>query len=145
MGAEAIRELLRDMDLDSLARDLRAQMLGETSVQKRKKIVKRLKVIEAFLKSGNQPEWMILEGIPVIPPALRPLVPLDSGRFATSELNDLYRRVINRNNRLQKLILHRAPEVILRNEKRMLQEAVDALFDNGRRSKAIRGRGKRPL
>src|SRR5436309_3014295 len=120
-------------------------MLGETSVQKRKKIVKRLKVIEAFLKSGNQPDWMILEVVPVIPPELRPLVPLDGGRFATSDLNDLYRRVINRNNRLQKLILHRALEVILRNEKRMLQEAVDALFDNGRRSKAIRGRGKRPL
>src|ERR671918_1149814 len=145
MGAEAIRELLRDMDLDSLARDLRAQMLGETSVQKRKKIVKRLKVIEAFLKSGNQPDWMILEVVPVIPPELRPLVPLDGGRFATSDLNDLYRRVINRNNRLKKLMEMRAPEVILRNEKRMLQEAVDALFDNGRRSKAIRGRGKRPL
>src|SRR2546430_5995558 len=145
MGAEAIRELLRDMDLDSLARDLRAQMLGETSVQKRKKIVKRLKVIEAFLKSGNQPEWMILEVVPVIPPELRPLVPLDGGRFATSDLNDLYRRAINRNNRLQKLILHRAPEGILRDEQRMLQEAVDALFDNGRRSKASRGRGQRPL
>src|SRR5436190_423246 len=102
MGAEAIRELLRDMDLDSLARDLRAQMLGETSVQKRKKIVKRLRVIEAFLKSGNQPEWMILEVVPVIPPELRPLVPLDGGRFATSYLNDLYRRVINRNNRLKR-------------------------------------------
>src|SRR2546427_1589290 len=145
MGAEAIRELLRDMDLDSLARDLRAQMLGETSVQKRKKIVKRLKVIEAFLKSGNQPEWMILEVIPVIPPELRPLVPLDGGRFATSDLNDLYRRVINRNNRLKRLMDLKAPEIIIRNEKRMLQEAVDALFDNGRRSKAIRGRGKRPL
>ena len=114
-------------------------------------LLKRLKIVDAFRNSGdsgdmrNKPEWMILDVIPVIPPDLRPLVPLDGGRFATSDLNDLYRRVINRNNRLQKLIMHRAPEVILRNEKRMLQEAVDALFDNGRRSKAIRGRGKRPL
>src|SRR5213594_2008164 len=145
MGAEAIRELLRDMDLDSLARDLRAQMLGETSVQKRKKIVKRLKVIEAFLKSGNQPEWMILEVIPVIPPELRPLVPLDGGRFATSDLNDLYRRVINRNNRLKRLLELKAPEIIVRNEKRMLQEAVDSLLDNGRRGKAMTGANKRPL
>src|SRR5436309_5749467 len=121
MGAEAIRELLRDMDLDSLARDLRAQMLGETSVQKRQKIVKRLKVIEAFLKSGNQPDWMILEVVLVIPPELRPLVPLDGGRFATSDLNDLYRRVINRNNRLKRLMDLKAPEIIIRNEKRMLQ------------------------
>src|SRR5467141_4015446 len=145
MGAEAIRELLRDMDLDSLARDLRAQMLGESSVQKRKKIVKRLKVIEAFLKSGNQPEWMILEVLPVIPPELRPLVPLDGGRFATSDLNDLYRRVINRNNRLKRLMELRAPEIIIRNEKRMLQEAVDALFDNGRRGRVITGANNRPL
>src|ERR671935_1893453 len=145
MGAEAIRELLRDMDLDSLARDLRAQMLGETSVQKRKKIVKRLKVIEAFLKSGNQPDWMILEVVPVIPPELRPLVPLDGGRFATSDLNDLYRRVINRNNRLKRLMDLKAPDIIIRNEKRMLQEAVDALFDNGRRGRALRGPNKRPL
>ncbi len=145
MGAEAIRELLRDMDLDSLARDLRAQMLGETSIQKRKKIVKRLKVIEAFLKSGNQPEWMILEVIPVIPPELRPLVPLDGGRFATSDLNDLYRRVINRNNRLKRLMDLKAPEIIIRNEKRMLQEAVDALFDNGRRGRIITGPNNRPL
>src|SRR4026209_2639239 len=145
MGAEAIRELLRDMDLDSLARDLRAQMLGETSIQKRKKLVKRLKVIEAFLKSGNQPEWMILEVVPVIPPELRPLVPLDGGRFATSDLNDLYRRVINRNNRLKRLMELRAPDVIIRNEKRMLQEAVDALFDNGRRGRVITGANKRPL
>src|SRR3989449_4387315 len=114
-------------------------------------MLKRLKIVDAFRNSGNagearnNPVWMILDVVPVIPPDLRPLVPLDGGRFATSDLNDLYRRVINRNNRLQKLILHRAPEVILRNEKRMLQEAVDALFDNGRRSKAIRGRGKRPL
>src|SRR5262247_4011062 len=145
MGAEAIRELLRDMDLDALARDLRAQMLGETSVQKRKKIVKRLKVIEAFLKSGNQPDWMILEVVPVIPPELRPLVPLDGGRFATSDLNDLYRRVINRNNRLKRLIDLKAPEIIIRNEKRMLQEAVDALFDNGRRGRVITGPNNRPL
>src|SRR3977135_2692414 len=145
MGAEAIRELLRDMDLDSLARDLRAQMLGETSVQKRKKIVKRLKVIEAFLKSGNQPDWMILEVVPVIPPELRPLVPLDGGRFATSDLNDLYRRVINRNNSLKRLMELNAPEIIVRNEKRMLQEAVDGLFDNGRRGRAITGPNKRPL
>jgi len=145
MGAEAIRELLRDLDLDSLARDLRAQMLGETSVQKRKKIVKRLKVIEAFLKSGNQPDWMILEVVPVIPPELRPLVPLDGGRFATSDLNDLYRRVINRNNRLKRLMDLKAPEIIIRNEKRMLQEAVDALFDNGRRGRVITGPNNRPL
>src|SRR5438552_2298784 len=145
MGAEAIRELLRDMDLDSLARDLRAQMLGETSVQKRKKIVKRLKVIEAFLKSGTQPDWMILEVVPVIPPELRPLVPLDGGRFATSDLNDLYRRVINRNNRLKRLMDLKAPEIIIRNEKRMLQEAVDALFDNGRRGRVITGPNNRPL
>jgi DNA-directed RNA polymerase subunit beta' len=145
MGAEAIRELLRDLDLDALARDLRAQMLGETSVQKRKKTVKRLKVIEAFLKSGNQPDWMILEVIPVIPPELRPLVPLDGGRFATSDLNDLYRRVINRNNRLKRLMDLKAPEIIIRNEKRMLQEAVDALFDNGRRGRVITGPNNRPL
>src|SRR2546427_228705 len=124
---------------------------GETSQHRKKQQLKRLKIVDAFRNSGaagegrNDPRWMILDVIPVIPPDLRPLVPLDGGRFATSDLNDLYRRVINRNNRLQKLILHRAPEVILRNEKRMLQEAVDALFDNGRRSKAIRGRGKRPL
>src|SRR5213593_3296018 len=139
MGAEAIRELLRGLDLDSLARELRAQMSVETSAQKKKKIVKRLKVMEAFLKSGNQPEWMILEVLPVIPPELRPLVPLDGGRFATSDLNDLYRRVINRNNRLKRLMELRAPEIIIRNEKRMLQEAVDALFDNGRRGRVITG------
>ena len=124
---------------------------NETSQHRKKKMLKRLKIVDALPHSGDhgdepqRPEWMILDVIPVIPPDLRPLVPLDGGRFATSDLNDLYRRVINRNNRLKKLIEHRAPEVILRNEKRMLQEAVDALFDNGRRSKAIRGRGKRPL
>src|SRR4030081_2548595 len=145
MGADSIRELLRDLDLDSLARDLRAQMLGESSVQKRKKIVKRLKVIEAFLKSGNQPDWMILEVVPVIPPELRPLVPLDGGRFAPADLNALYRRVINRNNRLKRLMDLKAPEIIIRNEKRMLQEAVDALFDNGRRGRVITGPNNRPL
>src|SRR5882672_10724013 len=145
IGAEAIREMLKALDLEKMAADLRVEIAESKSELKPKKLAKRLKLIEAFTQSGNKPEWMILTQVPVIPPDLRPLVPLDGGRFATSDLNDLYRRVINRNNRLQKLIMHRAPEVILRNEKRMLQEAVDALFDNGRRSKAIRGRGKRPL
>ncbi len=151
IGAPAVRELLKRLDVDKIADELRASVVGETSQHRKKQMLKRLKIVDAFRLSGeggeirNRPEWMILDVIPVIPPDLRPLVPLDGGRFATSDLNDLYRRVINRNNRLQKLISHRAPEVILRNEKRMLQEAVDALFDNGRRSKAIRGRGKRPL
>ena len=151
IGAPAVRELLRRLDVDTTAEELRAAVIVETSQHRKKMLLKRLKIVDAFRNSGdsgdvrNKPEWMILDVIPVIPPDLRPLVPLDGGRFATSDLNDLYRRVINRNNRLQKLISHRAPEVILRNEKRMLQEAVDALFDNGRRSKAIRGRGKRPL
>ena len=145
MGAEAIRELLRELDLDALARELRASMHSETSAQKRKKVVKRLKVVDAFIKSQNKPEWMILEVVPVIPPELRPLVPLDGGRFATSDLNDLYRRVINRNNRLKRLMELRAPEIIIRNEKRMLQEAVDALFDNGRRGRVITGPNNRPL
>jgi DNA-directed RNA polymerase subunit beta' len=145
MGAEAIRELLRELELPTLERDLRSQMLTETSAQKRKKTVKRLKVVDAFIKSSNKPEWMILEVIPVIPPELRPLVPLDGGRFATSDLNDLYRRVINRNNRLKRLMELRAPEIIIRNEKRMLQEAVDALFDNGRRGRVITGPNNRPL
>jgi DNA-directed RNA polymerase subunit beta' len=151
IGAPAVRELLRRLDVDKLADELRAAVATESSQHRKKQMLKRLKIIDAFRNSGdaggtrNRPDWMIMDVIPVIPPDLRPLVPLDGGRFATSDLNDLYRRVINRNNRLQKLILHRAPEVILRNEKRMLQEAVDALFDNGRRSKAIRGRGKRPL
>ena len=151
IGAPAVRELLRRLDVDSLTETLRASVTTETSQHRKKMLLKRLKIVDAFRNSGesgdtrNRPEWMILDVVPVIPPDLRPLVPLDGGRFATSDLNDLYRRVINRNNRLQKLIMHRAPEVILRNEKRMLQEAVDALFDNGRRSKAIRGRGKRPL
>src|SRR5918999_5204590 len=145
IGAEAVKQMLIDLDLEQEKEDLLKELAETKSELKPKKIIKRLKVVESFLESGNKPEWMILDVVPVIPPELRPLVPLDGGRFATSDLNDLYRRVINRNNRLVKLITHRAPEVILRNEKRMLQEAVDALFDNGRRSKAIRGRGKRPL
>jgi DNA-directed RNA polymerase subunit beta' len=151
IGAPAVKELLSHLDVDKVAEELRKGVATETSQHRKKQMLKRLKIVDAFRTSGdsgeerNDPAWMILNVIPVIPPDLRPLVPLDGGRFATSDLNDLYRRVINRNNRLQKLIQHRAPEVILRNEKRMLQEAVDALFDNGRRSKAIRGRGKRPL
>jgi DNA-directed RNA polymerase subunit beta' len=145
MGAEAIKELLRRVDVETEALELRERMRGETSVQKKLKFAKRLKVVEAFRKSGNKPEWMILDVTPVIPPELRPLVPLDGGRFATSDLNDLYRRVINRNNRLKKLIELRAPDVIVRNEKRMLQEAVDALFDNGRRGRVLRGANNRPL
>jgi len=145
MGAEAIQELLRRLDLDELAAELRLQMRTEASTAKKQKAAKRLRVVEAFRKSGNRPEWMILEVIPVLPPELRPLVPLDGGRFATSDLNDLYRRVINRNNRLKKLLELRAPEVIVRNEKRMLQEAVDALFDNGRRGRVIKGSNGRPL
>src|SRR5687767_10899825 len=166
IGAEAVRTLLKALDtperklhdrnsdgrgLDRLSDWLRTEIATETSQHRKKKKLKRLKVVDSIRNSGdtpdirNKPEWMIMDAIPVIPPDLRPLVPLDGGRFATSDLNDLYRRVINRNNRLKKLIEMRAPEVILRNEKRMLQEAVDALFDNGRRSKAIRGRGKRPL
>jgi DNA-directed RNA polymerase subunit beta' len=145
MGAEAIRDLIRMVNLDELDKKLRVQMKQTTSEQKRKTIIKRLKVIESFRKSDNKPEWMFLEVLPVIPPELRPLVPLDGGRFATSDLNDLYRRVINRNNRLKKLLELHAPEVIVRNEKRMLQEAVDALLDNGRRGHAVRGPGNRPL
>jgi DNA-directed RNA polymerase subunit beta' len=166
IGAEAVRTLLRQLDagdrpieernkdgrgIDRLAETLRNEVANETSQHRKKMKLKRLKVIDAIRNSGtspearNKPEWLIMDAIPVIPPDLRPLVPLDGGRFATSDLNDLYRRVINRNNRLKKLMEMRAPEVILRNEKRMLQEAVDALFDNGRRAKAIRGRGKRPL
>lgn len=145
MGAEAIKELLMKIDVGELVEDLRGKMREETSQQKKLKFSKRLKVSNSFLKSGNNPEWMILDVIPVIPPELRPLVPLDGGRFATSDLNDLYRRVINRNNRLKKLMELRAPEVIVRNEKRMLQEAVDALFDNGRRGRVLRGANNRPL
>ncbi|MGE0461376.1 MAG: DNA-directed RNA polymerase subunit beta' [Vicinamibacterales bacterium] len=145
MGAEAIKELLRRVNVESLAEELRAKMRVETSAQKKLKFAKRLKVVDAFRKSSNKPEWMILDVIPVIPPELRPLVPLDGGRFATSDLNDLYRRVINRNNRLKKLMELKAPDVIIRNEKRMLQEAVDALFDNGRRGRVLRGANNRPL
>ena len=145
MGAEAIKDLLMKIDIPELVEDLRKKMREETSQQKKLKYSKRLKVSNSFLRSGNNPEWMILDVIPVIPPELRPLVPLDGGRFATSDLNDLYRRVINRNNRLKKLIELRAPEVIVRNEKRMLQEAVDALFDNGRRGRVLRGANNRPL
>jgi DNA-directed RNA polymerase subunit beta' len=145
MGAEAIKELLKRVDVDKLSEELREKMKTDPSLQKRIKYAKRLKVIEAFRKSGNKPEWMILDVIPVLPPELRPLVPLDGGRFATSDLNDLYRRVINRNNRLKKLMELHAPDVIVRNEKRMLQEAVDALFDNGRRGRVLRGTNNRPL
>ena len=145
MGAGAIKELLQRVDVDMLSEELRMIMKTETSQIKRQKAAKRLKVCDAFRRSGHRPEWMILDVIPVIPPELRPLVPLDGGRFATSDLNDLYRRVINRNNRLKKLLELRAPEVIVRNEKRMLQEAVDALFDNGRRGRVLKGSNNRPL
>src|SRR5499426_647984 len=145
IGAEAIREMLKAIDLDKMQAELRAELAESDSDIKKKKIAKRLKLIEAFIASGNKPEWMILTVVPVIPPDLRPLVPLDGGRFATSDLNDLYRRVINRNNRLKRLIELRAPDIIIRNEKRMLQEAVDALFDNGRRGRVITGANKRPL
>jgi DNA-directed RNA polymerase subunit beta' len=145
MGAEAIKELLRRVNVERLAEEMREKMRNETSAQKKLKYAKRLKVVDAFRRSNNKPEWMILDVIPVIPPELRPLVPLDGGRFATSDLNDLYRRVINRNNRLKKLIELKAPDVIIRNEKRMLQEAVDALFDNGRRGRVLRGANNRPL
>jgi DNA-directed RNA polymerase subunit beta' len=145
MGAEAIKELLRRVSVDKLATEMREKMRTETSAQKKLKHAKRLKVVDAFRKSSNKPEWMILDVVPVIPPELRPLVPLDGGRFATSDLNDLYRRVINRNNRLKKLMELKAPDVIIRNEKRMLQEAVDALFDNGRRGRVLRGANNRPL
>ena len=145
MGAEGIKELLKKIDIEDLSLVIRQKMSGESSQQKKLKYAKRLRVVESFRKSGNKPEWMILDVIPVIPPELRPLVPLDGGRFATSDLNDLYRRVINRNNRLKKLIELHAPDVIVRNEKRMLQEAVDALFDNGRRGRVLRGANNRPL
>ena len=145
IGAEAIRELLRQVDIETLWAERHEKVRSTTSAALNKKITKRLKVIEAFYKSGNKPEWMILDVIPVLPPELRPLVPLDGGRFATSDLNDLYRRVINRNNRLKRLVELKAPGVIIRNEMRMLQEAVDALFDNGRRGRTIRGANKRPL
>ncbi len=145
IGAEAIRKLLEEIDLPALDNELRAELKDITSETKKKKLVKRLKVVETLKKSGNRPEWMVLTVLPVIPPDLRPLVPLDGGRFATSDLNDLYRRVINRNNRLRRLLELSAPEIIIRNEKRMLQEAVDVLFDNGRRGRAVTGSNKRPL
>ncbi len=145
MGAESIRGLLEELNLEEIKVLLREESQTTKSQTKKKKLTKRLKVVEAFLESGNRPEWMILEVIPVIPPELRPLVPLDGGRFATSDLNDLYRRVINRNNRLKRLMELGAPDIIIRNEKRMLQEAVDALFDNGRRGRAIAGTNGRPL
>jgi DNA-directed RNA polymerase subunit beta' len=145
IGAEAIREILIGINLEKTRDDLRKEIAESTSELKPKKLAKRLKIVESFIESGNRPEWMILTVVPVIPPELRPLVPLDGGRFATSDLNDLYRRVINRNNRLKRLIELRAPDIIIRNEKRMLQEAVDALFDNGRRGRVITGANKRPL
>ncbi|MBB3764230.1 DNA-directed RNA polymerase subunit beta' [Sphingomicrobium lutaoense] len=145
IGAEAVRTMLMDLDLEQEREDLLQELEETKSTLKPKKIIKRLKVVESFIESGNRPEWMILEVIPVIPPDLRPLVPLDGGRFATSDLNDLYRRVINRNNRLKRLMELRAPDIIVRNEKRMLQESVDALFDNGRRGRTITGANKRPL
>ena len=147
MGAEAIYDLLSKLDLDQLAAELRARANSDTSQQRKTEALKRLQVVESFRASGdlNRPEWMVLKVIPVTPPELRPLVPLDGGRFATSDLNDLYRRVIIRNNRLKKLIEIKAPEVILRNEKRMLQEAVDSLFDNSRKSSAVKSEANRPL
>jgi len=145
MGAEAVLELLKDVDLDKLTIRLQKQINSTNIDQTKKRFAKQLKIVETFKKSGNKPEWMILEAVPVIPPDLRPLVPLDGGRFATSDLNDLYRRVINRNNRLKKLLTLKAPEIIIRNEKRMLQEAVDALFDNGRHGRPVLGPGNRPL
>lgn len=145
MGAEAIQALLKSMDLEQECETLREELNETNSETKRKKLTKRIKLLEAFVQSGNKPEWMILTVLPVLPPDLRPLVPLDGGRFATSDLNDLYRRVINRNNRLKRLLDLAAPDIIVRNEKRMLQEAVDALLDNGRRGRAITGSNKRPL
>ena len=144
MGAEAVKELLQAIDLDQEAEELRTG-LKDSSGQKRARIIKRLEVIEAFRESGNRPDWMIMDAIPVIPPDIRPMVQLDGGRFATSDLNDLYRRIINRNNRLKRLLELGAPDIIVRNEKRMLQEAVDALIDNGRRGRPVTGAGNRAL
>src|SRR5216117_2000070 len=144
MGAEAVLEIMRQIDLEKLSLELQAEMRSTTG-QRRKKSIKRLRLVKALLRSGASPEWMILEAVPVIPPELRPMVQLDGGRFATSDLNDLYRRVINRNNRLKRLLDLGAPEIIVNNEKRMLQEAVDALFDNGRRGRPVTGPGNRPL
>src|SRR6201991_620550 len=145
MGAEAVYELLKSLDLNSEVLKVREEILGTNSETKIKRLTKRLKLLEFFIESGNKPEWMVMTVLPVLPPDLRPLVPLDGGRFATSDLNDLYRRVINRNNRLRRLLELNAPDIIVRNEKRMLQEAVDALLDNGRRGRAITGTNKRPL
>jgi DNA-directed RNA polymerase subunit beta' len=145
IGAEALKKILSAIDLEAEKVKAQEDLRETASEAKRKKLVKRLKLIEAFITSGARPEWMILDIVPVLPPELRPLVPLDGGRFATSDLNDLYRRVINRNNRLKRLMELRAPDIIVRNEKRMLQEAVDALFDNGRRGRVITGANKRPL
>ena len=145
MGAEAVQALMKDMDVESEVARLREEIPATNSETKLKKLSKRLKLLEAFDESGNKPEWMVMNVLPVLPPDLRPLVPLDGGRFATSDLNDLYRRVINRNNRLKRLLDLNAPDIIVRNEKRMLQEAVDALLDNGRRGRAITGSNKRPL
>ncbi|WP_265564028.1 DNA-directed RNA polymerase subunit beta' [Sphingomicrobium arenosum] len=145
IGAEAVKQMMMDLDLEQELEDLKKELEETKSTLKPKKIIKRMKIVESFIESGNKPEWMILDVVPVIPPDLRPLVPLDGGRFATSDLNDLYRRVINRNNRLKRLMELRAPDIIVRNEKRMLQEAVDALFDNGRRGRTITGANKRPL
>ena len=143
-GAEAIKKMLEELDLERMSRELR-QELKEVSGQRRIRAIRRLEVVEAFRKSGNKPQWMIMDVVPVIPPELRPMVQLDGGRFATSDLNDLYRRVINRNNRLKRLLELKAPDIIVRNEKRMLQEAVDALIDNGRRGRPVTGPGNRPL
>jgi len=145
MGAEAVKDLLQNLDLETIRKDLREELPETSSETKRKKIVKRLKLVEEFLDSGNKPEWMVLDVLPVLPPELRPLVMLDGGRFATSDLNELYRRVINRNNRLKRLLELKAPDIIVRNEKRMLQEAVDALFDNGRKGRAVKNANKRPF
>ena len=145
MGAEAIKELLQNIDLEKAFEELSEEIKVTKSQAKNKRKIKRLKLIESFIKSGNKPEWMILDVLPILPPDLRPLVPLEGGRFATSDLNDLYRRVINRNNRLKRLLELKAPDIIVRNEKRMLQESVDALLDNGRRGRAITGTNKRPL
>jgi len=145
MGAEAIQDLMTDLDIEDEANTLREEIPNTNSETKLKKLSKRLKLLDGFINSGNKPEWMVLSVLPVLPPDLRPLVPLDGGRFATSDLNDLYRRVINRNNRLKRLLDLNAPDIIVRNEKRMLQESVDALLDNGRRGRAITGSNKRPL
>ena len=145
MGAEGIYELLKGMDINKELVDIKKQLFSVNSETKLKRLTKRLKILEAFVQSKNKPEWMIMTVLPVLPPDLRPLVPLDGGRFATSDLNDLYRRVINRNNRLRRLLELGAPDIIVRNEKRMLQESVDALFDNGRRGRVVTGTNKRPL